>query len=140
MSVSFEDVDQSWVSLKKIISGYDFALFLGAGISIPNKLPSWSGLTAMLSKKDQREVENLERSGISLSAQIGIAKNVVNSQKDGDWIEVVRSNLYRATLEQIESSDLKIPGLSRNDLWRNPAHRARVVEFFVKRIHFYLKL
>jgi hypothetical protein len=133
MSVTFEGIDQSWARLKKVISDYDFAIFLGAGISIPNKIPSWAGLTGMLTKKNEVEVTTLERSGISFSAQIGIAKNALEAQGDDDWIESIRSSLYRATLEQIENPDLAIPGLSRKDLWRkDDASRARIVEFFRK--------
>jgi hypothetical protein len=132
LSFSFEAPGSSWHRLRRVLNRYDIALFLGAGLSIPNKFPSWHALTSKLSGHSIENVQLLEARGISLSAQLQLAKQAHSS--DEQWINRLRDALYNGMLQQIDEVRSHVPRLSVGDFRnRDQAARERVLQFFEKK-------
>lgn len=126
---TFESPDASWSRLKRVLDGSEVALFVGAGLTIPSRIPSWSELTARLAGVDDKRVAALEAKRIGLTTQLQIASQ--KHQATWQWIESVREALYRDFLTQVDKARVGIPGLTKIDFGsRNEAARARVRQFF----------
>ena len=70
-----KEIEKGWDDLSRAATRGRIGLFLGAGLSIPNKLPSWFDLTAQLCDKECPDrVGRLRQTGVSLESQLAIAQ------------------------------------------------------------------
>lgn len=92
------DVEASWQRLHDTTHNKAIGFFLGAGLSIPNRFPSWPALTAAICRRDESDVECLVREGVGLETQLAVARE---EAADETWIENVRSHLYEGFLSQL---------------------------------------
>jgi hypothetical protein len=89
----------------------DISLFVGAGLSIANRMPSWGKLVADLSPhRGNRALENvqqLQEGGVSLPRQISVleAQFLEKNSRDA-WSNRVRKSLYRGFLQQLTDENL----------------------------------
>jgi hypothetical protein len=130
-NITFEQADASWGRLRNLLKDYDVALFLGAGLSIPNGLPSWQSLTSRLANLDLKTVQLFESNKVGLTTQLQLAKDQVTVGKK--WIEKVREAMYCDMISEINKMSKIIPGLSTRDFGRkNLESRKRVYNFFLE--------
>ncbi len=98
----FETIEASWKQLFERLKWWDLGLFVGAGLSIANRLPSWAELTARLSSSRRERVESLVRQGVPLVSQLNLAREQVLGQGGETlWLERVHEALYRGFKAQL---------------------------------------
>lgn len=128
-SPTFDSPDASWSRLRRLLREYDVALFLGAGVMVPNGLPSWKDLVARLSGWGPETIRSLQRGSVGLTTQLQLVRRRYRS--DAHWTEAVRGALYRDFRVQIGEEARSIPGLNVQDFGsRESLSLARVREFF----------
>ncbi|MDM0002813.1 SIR2 family protein [Variovorax sp. J22P240] len=125
---TYQSPDEAWRQLSKTIEDYQVALFLGAGVSTVNRMPSWRSFIQTLGGWTSDQMEVFEKSGMSLISLCEIAKRGVGSTI---WSERVRTALYGDFLQQVEQKSKDIVDLSRSDFSsRDESSRRRVSQFF----------
>jgi hypothetical protein len=128
---SFDDPIQSWARLDRVINDFEVVIFLGAGTSLPNKLPSWNGLVARVGGAAEERVELLAQRGLSLPTQLSLCKDQAADQ--GVWADLVRRCLYEQLEAQIKQWKERLPDLDISDFdQRDRTRRLRVKTFFKK--------
>lgn len=126
---TYDSPDESWARLREVLKKFDIALFLGAGLTMPNRLPSWVELTARLSSCSPAQVKTLQAHNLALTTQLQLARAPFSSSVE--WADAVREALYRDFTEQVRTEAPKIPGLRLSDFGSGSSEsRARVRRFF----------
>ena len=127
---TFESADASWQRLQDVLNDFDVALFLGAGLSVPNKIPAWQALTARLSNEAEPVVRKLQSYGVSLTTQLQLARQKAPGD---DWSKRMRSVLYAGLWRQVAAQARFIARLSAKDFGEtDKAARGRVRTFFAR--------
>jgi hypothetical protein len=121
MKPTLDTANASWGRLRRCVRDYQVAIFVGAGTSLPSRLPSWPGLVAKIGGKSVTHVRAMEEQGVSLQCQLSLYQQSMNRR---DWAAKVRECLYFDLFKLIESSNGLIPGLSPDDLM-SPSRSAR---------------
>jgi hypothetical protein len=128
VDATFQSPQESWNQLRKTVESYDIALFLGAGVSTPNVLPSWKDFIGHLGGWSEDEVAVCMADGMSLISLCEVARSQTTSAK---WKESVRHALYEGFRAQVNEHARKIAGLSIADFdSKDGARRKRVSRFF----------
>ncbi len=127
-------IDKSWNELFGIVKRYDIGLFVGAGLSFDNKLPSWESFAARLfAKPSSEDAIRLQEHGIPFASQIGVAHKGGNSSDEfeGDelkWIERVRECLYSEFYQDLKKNKLELADLLNMEMEKKP--NDKILGFF----------
>lgn len=122
--VTFDSPEKSWQRLRRTLRHYDVALFLGAGVSIANKMPTWNTFVEKLGCWSSIERSKLAAAGLSPATLCEIAKRRVPAST---WTERVRSAIYEEFVAQVQATQ----GLSLSDFGsKHSRARKRVSDFF----------
>jgi hypothetical protein len=95
LDATLQNPEQSWDHLRKTVEIYEIALFLGAGVSSPNKIPSWTEFVRNLGEWSPDEMTKFSSAGLSLISLCEIAKRNANTV---EWNEKVRRSIYNGFL------------------------------------------
>ena len=122
--ITFDSREKAWQRLGSTLRDYDVALFLGAGVSINNKMPTWNEFVAKLGGWSPAERSKLADAGMSPATLCEIAKRGVPARK---WTTRVRSAIYEEFEAQVGATE----GLSLSDFGsKHVRARERVSNFF----------
>lgn len=124
-----ESPDAAWRRFGLVLDRYDVALFVGAGLTIPNRLPNWRKLTSQLAGYDSAHADELSTNNIGLTTQLQLARE--RSKSPTEWVEAVRIALYRDFRVQVAHASEDIAGLAVSDFGNGTdVSRRRVRDFF----------
>lgn len=125
MPTKSELIENSWYDLFQKVKRYDLGLFVGAGLSIANRMPSWVSLTASLANSAGKTVTSLANEGVPLTSQLGIAHGAtLGSSGAEEWTERVRKALYRGFTLQLNENGLSV----QPDVYEMESNKGRDVK------------
>lgn len=122
--ITFESPENSWQRLGNTLKDYDVALFLGAGVSRANRMPTWNEFVEKLGAWSSAERYKLAATGLSVATLCEVARRRVPANA---WTARVRSAIYDGFVAKVRATE----GLSLSDFGsKGTRARKRVSKFF----------